>query len=424
MSNTLKIGAVSGLIVAIGSIIIASIYFNIACELTLFYIISFFLLLASAYYFIIVWNFQKPTLDYDFFPRVSLMAYGWESGNVIERKIENYLAQDYPKDKFEVIIYDNKSIDETPQICRRYEKEGLIEYYTPLKFYDRKAPVLDRAIEKYADREVVALTDPDGVCEKDWTKKIMQPFKDPRVGAVVGVTHCGNYPKNLFLKFRAIEDEWWYHITVLGRNGKIKITDFQPICGANYALRKAAWEDVDRSHGNSLVEDYEMTLRLFNKGWRIAAVDAHVWQEEVEDIGQYMRQRRRWYSSNLKDILRGKRKIAKSLGALPISMQSVTFLSLIYFILVCFYQAFRGDLSLYTIFFALPFLLNFLSVSYGLLKAGKSNLIWYVPLFLTFDSALQLFVFLETKFRYRQEMKWVKLVEGKYYHVGTELKMD
>jgi cellulose synthase/poly-beta-1,6-N-acetylglucosamine synthase-like glycosyltransferase len=64
----------------------------------------------------------------------------------------------------------------------------------------------------------------------------------------------------------------------------------------------------------------------------MAAVDAHVWQEEVEGIKQYMRQRRRWYSSDLKEILKGKRKIAKLLGALPISMQAVTFLSLIYFI--------------------------------------------------------------------------------------------
>ncbi|WP_455370058.1 glycosyltransferase, partial [[Eubacterium] cellulosolvens] len=211
MSNTIKIAGVFGLIIAVGTIILTSIYSNIAYSLTLFYIICFFLLLASAYYFIIVLNFQKAKLDYEFFPQVSLMSYGWESGNVIERKIENYLAQDYPKEKFEVIIYDNKSIDETPQICRRYEKEGLIEYYTPPKFYDRKAPVLDQAIGKYADREIVALTDPDGVCERDWAKKIMQPFKDPRVGAVVGVTHCGNYHKNLFLKFRAIEDEWWYH---------------------------------------------------------------------------------------------------------------------------------------------------------------------------------------------------------------------
>jgi len=399
-----------------------TIFLNI--EKTLLYAVGLILFLASVFYVVIVWNVKRPRLDYDFFPRVSLMAYGWESGNVIERKINDFLAQDYPKDKFEVIIYDNRSIDETPHICRRYEKEGMIEYYVPPEPYDRKAPVLDRAIEKYADREIVSLTDPDGICERDWVKKIVQPFKDPKIGAVVGVTHCGNHHRNLFTKLRAIEDEWWYHITVLGRNGKIKISDFQPICGANYALRKAAWEDVGRSHGSSLIEDYEMTLRLFDKGWRIAAVDAHVWQEEVEDIDQYIRQRRRWYSSRLKEVVKGNRKIAKSLGALPISMQTMAFLSLIYLILVFLFQTSRAELSLYTMFFAAPFLLDYLALSYGLLKVGRSDLLWYVPLSLTFDSALQLAVLLETKIRYRKEMKWVKLAEGKYYHVGTELKLN
>jgi len=33
-------------------------------------------------------------------------------------------------------------------------------------------------------------------------------------------------------------------------------------------------------------------------------------------------------------------------------------------------------------------------------------------------------VFLEAKIRSKGEPKWVKLVEGKYYHVGTEIRMD
>ena len=235
------------------------------------------------------------------------------------------------------------------------------------------------------------------------------------------MTHCGNYYRNLFARLRAIEDEWWYDISVLGRVGRIKISDFQPICGANYALRRTAWEDVGRSHGNSLIEDYEMTMRLFNRGWRIATVDAHVWQEEVEDIGQYVRQRRRWYSFSLKEILRGPRKIEKLLGALPISMQAIAFLSLTYFILGCAYQATLANLSFHSLVFATPFLLTCMALSYGLLKVGKANLLGYVPLFLTFDSALQLAIFLETKIRYRKERKWVKLAEGKYYHVGSEI---
>ena len=390
----------------------------------LIYATALIFLAASFFYLITVWNVKTPKFKYDFSPQVSLMAYAWQSGNIIERKIKNFIEQNYPKDKFEVIIYDNDSTDETRDICLKYEKQGLIKYYRPRKAYDRKAPVLDRAIREVATGEIIALTDPDGVCEKDWVKKIVQPFKDSKVGAVAGMTHCGNYHKNLFTKLRAIEDEWWYNISVLGKAGKIKISDFQPICGANYALRREAWKSVGATHGKSLIEDYEMTLKLYNKGWRISAANANVWQEEVENIGQYMRQRRRWYSSSIKEIVKGRRKIDKALGALPISMQSTAFLSLVFFILVCIFFALSQNLAIQSLTFAAPFLLTNFALGYGILKVGKARLLPYVPISLTFDSALQLTIFLETKIKFRKEHKWVKLVKGKYYHAGTEIRTD
>jgi hypothetical protein len=104
-------------------------------------------------------------------------------------------------------------------------------------------------------------------------------------------------------------------------------------------------------------------------------------------------------------------------------MQAVTFLSLIYLALVSVYQAVQACLSFYSLLFAAPILLAYIALSFGLLKVGKANLLMYVPLFLTFDSALQLAIFLETRIRHREERKWVKLAEGKYYHVGTEIRM-
>ena len=387
-------------------------------------LIGSILLIASIFYLVTVWNVKRPEYKEEFFPTVSLMAYAWQSGNVIERKIKNFLEQDYPRDRFEVIIYDNDSTDETADICLEYERRGLIKYYRPLRAYDRKAPVLDQAIEGVAKGEIIALTDPDGVCERGWLRKIVQPFKDRGVGAVAGVTHCGNYHKNLFTKLRAIEDEWWYNICVLGRSGKMRISDFQPLCGANYALRRSAWESVGRSHGGGLIEDYEMTLRLYEKGWGIAAADAHVWQEEVEDLRQYIRQRRRWYSFGLRKILSGRRRVDKALGALPISMQAISLLSLIYFAIIFSQSALHGPLTAYSLAFAAPLLLIYLALAFGLVKVGKARLLPYIPLFLTLDSALQMAVFLEAKIRSKGEPKWVKLVEGKYYHVGTEIRMD
>lgn len=140
-------------------------------------LIGSILLIASIFYLVTVWNVKRPEYKEEFFPTVSLMAYAWQSGNVIERKIKNFLEQDYPRDRFEVIIYDNDSTDETADICLEYERRGLIKYYRPLRAYDRKAPVLDQAIESVAKGEIIALTDPDGVCERGWLRKIVQPFK-------------------------------------------------------------------------------------------------------------------------------------------------------------------------------------------------------------------------------------------------------
>ena len=232
--------------------------------------------------FLIVLNFKKTGVDNNFFPKISLMVYAWQSGNVIERKIRNFLEQEYPKDKMEIIVYDNNSTDDTEKICREYEKKGLIKYFRTEKHVEFKAPVLDQAIDTVSTGDFILLTDPDGVCERTWARKMIQPFADNKVGAVVGPIHCGNYYRNVFTRFRAIEDEWTTNIVVFGRNGKTRLTRFNLISGANYALRRSAWESVGKSHGKSIVEDIQMAIRLYRKKWIIEAADANLWQEEVE----------------------------------------------------------------------------------------------------------------------------------------------
>lgn len=105
-------------------------------------------------------------------------------------------------------------------------------------------------------------------------------------------------------------------------------------------------------------------------------------------------------------------------------MQAVGFISLVYLVLACFYQAIQGQLTFASLIFAAPFLSTSLALALGLYKVGKSNLLCYIPLFLTFDSALQLYVFLETKLRFKEERHWVKLGEGQYYHTGSEIRTE
>ncbi|WP_455280154.1 glycosyltransferase [[Eubacterium] cellulosolvens] len=353
------------------------------------------------------------------------MSYAWESGNTIKRKIENFLNQDYPKDKIEIIIYDNCSTDETSAICQDYQKKGLIKYYRPKRSYDRKSPVLDDAIKKIATGDILVLTDPDGVCERSWIKKLVQPFSDPKVGAAAGITHCGNWYKNMFTKLRAIEDEWWNNIAFTGRDGKIRITNFQPVCGCNYALRRNTWKDLGSTHGESLLEDLVLSLNLHDKGWKVAVTDANVWQEEAENIRQYVRQRKRWYSFKSFELLRKKKRFDRLVGLLPQAMQISAIFSLFMLIGIIIKNSLLTNIDVTNMIFAAsPFVFHNIALVWGILKSKKIKLLPYFPIFLTFDALLQLWCFIEIRINSKKEQEWVKVSGEKYYHIGTEIRMD
>jgi cellulose synthase/poly-beta-1,6-N-acetylglucosamine synthase-like glycosyltransferase len=377
--------------------------------------------------FLIVLNYKNKGVDNNFFPKISLMTYAWQSGNVIERKICNFLEQEYPKDRIEIIVYDNNSTDETEKICRKYEKKGLIKYFRTEKHFEFKAPVLDEAIDAVSTGDFILFTDPDGVCERTWARKMIQPFADNKVGAVVGAIHCGNYYRNIFTRFRAIEDEWATNIVVFGRNGKIRLSRLNLISGANYALRRTAWESVGKSHGESIVEDIQMGIRLYGKKWIIESANANLWQEEVEGPKEYLRQRRRWYQFT-NDLIGNTHRIERFLGLLPLTLQSAMFLSFLYipYSVGLLISGLNMEIDWGRLFLFSVFILGNILLAIGLKKVGKTKLIPYVLPYFIVDGALQLYCFLEVRLGhvFVKRSSWPKLTDGKYYHIGTPIRTD
>ncbi|HDJ96767.1 MAG TPA: glycosyltransferase family 2 protein, partial [Candidatus Aenigmarchaeota archaeon] len=372
--------------------------------------LTFLLLLPSIIFLIIGARARVKRMKCDFFPPVSVVAWTWRGGNVIERKIKNFLSQDYPG-KFEVIIVDNASKDETESVCRKYEKRGLIKYYRTKKEYGRKAYGLDEGIKKVAKYDIIAITDPDGVCEKNWLKKIVQPFKNEKVGAVIGLTHCGNFYSNLFTKLRAVEDEWNYVIVPLGTDFKKSV---HLICGANYAVRRKALESVGYHGKKTLGEDLELTIKLYNKGWDVKVADANVWQEEVETVKEYFRQRLRWVDSGIraqkyyfKQLLNLFKKRTLGLSLFYFSF-SLYFFSFFYLLLALF--------SHFKIAGLIGFLMCNLGVITGLIRLKRSFLIPYVPLYLLLEPFFTIYCFILRKWLLISGKKIVwKSLNEKYY---------
>ncbi|MFH1474031.1 MAG: glycosyltransferase family 2 protein [Candidatus Aenigmatarchaeota archaeon] len=351
-------------------------------------------------------------------PKVSVMTYAYRddwAGNVIKRKIENFLKLNYPKDKYEIIVYDNGSTGKTLKICKHYEKLGLIKHYRSKKGYNRKGQVLDDAIRDVAKGDIIALTDPDGICERDWLMKHVRTLmSDKRIGASLGLVFCGNWYKNLLTRMRAIEDVWMLNVAYWGR---ARMGVEQYICGANYSFKRKAWKDVG-GHGKTLAEDEEMASNLKNRGWKMAVTGASVWQEEVESVYHFFIQRLRWYSMPTRFVFRKKKITSTVISLNPVAIQTISLFSLIAFI-------FASSLQL-RIFSIIPFLISFLAISIGLFKMKEGRLIPFIPLYLTFDSALSLvcLVVARTLSILGKEVRWERLSKKKYYHNGTRIKIN
>ncbi len=363
----------------------------------------------------------------EIYPMVSVLVYAKNAGNTINRKIKNLLEQNYPKEKYEIIIYDNGSTDETKTICMKYAQKGKIKYLRVAeneknkkqkniwiikkKPYDRKAPLLDFAIKNFSKGEILLMNDPDVICEKNWILDMVQPFKDEKVGGVAGTVHCGNYYKNLMTRLRAVEDEWNYVVTRMTESSIVALY------GANYGLRRKAWEET--GHGNSLIEDVDITLLLLDKGWKIVGMSASGVEEEVENLKQYWRQRTRWYRARFWAVLKGKNKFGKIKAFIPYTIQPLALFSMY----SVFISVFKFWNLLDLILSLLPLLLLHTAMIIGFIKikTGKT-FIPYIPLYLTVDSILFAFTiaYVHTLGRFQKEL-WPSL-EEKYYHSGSRLK--
>src|SRR3954468_12790356 len=73
-----------------------------------------------------------PLLDDASLPSISLLIAAYNEDAVIEQRIQNALALDYPREKLQIIIASDGSSDQTPEIVRRYASQGvrLLDYKT------------------------------------------------------------------------------------------------------------------------------------------------------------------------------------------------------------------------------------------------------------------------------------------------------
>jgi glycosyltransferase involved in cell wall biosynthesis len=113
-------------------------------------------------------------------PFLSVVAPIYNEERHVRACAEALLAQDYPKDRFEILMVDNNSTDRSAEIVASIPGIELLSEPVQGDFAARNLGI------SRARGEILAFTDSDTAPTKDWLRRIADTFEDPDVGVIVG----------------------------------------------------------------------------------------------------------------------------------------------------------------------------------------------------------------------------------------------
>ena len=180
-------------------------------------------------------------------PSVAVIVAAHNEETVIERRVANLLALDYPREKLEVVVTSDASSDRTEELARA---AGARVIANPR---GGKVAAQDRAVRE-TDAEIVAFSDANSTWAPDALRRLVTRFADPRVAYVCGQLRLeaadGSNREGLY---------WRYELAV--RSAESRLGSVTGGNGSIYAVRRADYVEVDPRFGHDLSLPYLMVQR-------------------------------------------------------------------------------------------------------------------------------------------------------------------
>jgi len=222
-------------------------------------------------------------------PLVSILVPGKNEGKHLPRLAASLQEQTYSN--FELIVVDDGSDDDTPAICRRLQRQGLIDKFFRNDQRGGKASAANLAL-RYAAGSYIVHLDADSHLRPDSIEQILIPFfLDDRIGAVGGDIRVHNVTESLATTLQAID---YMKSISTGRVIYATLGILRIVSGAYGAFRT----DILRRLGGWDVGpglDGDIALRIRKLGFRIAhELDAVCYTNVPNTFFKLARQRYRW----------------------------------------------------------------------------------------------------------------------------------
>jgi cellulose synthase/poly-beta-1,6-N-acetylglucosamine synthase-like glycosyltransferase len=329
------------------------------------------------------------------FPRCTVLVCARDEEDNIEHCLQSLDALNYPKDRLEVLIVDDKSTDRTPEILADWKKRmsnlNVLRTGEAVMNLQGKVNALAQGMDA-ASGEIVMITDADSTVPPNWVKEYLKYYAED-TGMVAGITLL---EQKYFLDgVQSIDWSYLLGMACAAANIKIPLS----VIGNNISIRRAAYESVGgyRKIPFSVTEDHALFEAIWNKKradgtpvWTVRFPlhpDLVVMSQPCPDFKSWWRQKHRWVKGG----------------------ERLKFVGYVIFIL-----GLLAQLAMVTAFFVLPisaaiatvaikWSADFLVIFPVLTRTRKLTLLKYFPIY---EIYLALFVFSMPIMIAQKNVKW------------------
>ncbi|SFP25662.1 Glycosyltransferase, catalytic subunit of cellulose synthase and poly-beta-1,6-N-acetylglucosamine synthase [Halolamina pelagica] len=267
-------------------------------------VLLFGLILIFFYYWLIVplalyqrLREQSRDVNVEEWPELSVLIPAYNEAGYIGDTLESFLAADYPLPKLDIIVIDDGSTDSTYEEAQAYAASGVTVLR---KENGGKHSALNYGLNR-TDSPLVLTVDADSVIAPDAIKSIVRSFEaNPDVGAVAGNVKVSNRG-SLITDLQALE-------YILGINTFRRVFDLLGVVtvvpGCLGLFRRDAIETVGQYSSDTLTEDFDLTIEILKRGFKIHHSNAVVQTEAPDTWTDLYQQRIRWFRGNLQTVLK------------------------------------------------------------------------------------------------------------------------
>jgi len=195
-------------------------------------------------------------------PLVSVIVVAYNEAQRIERRIENLLSLDYPRQKLEIVVASDGSTDGTDTRARWFERAGV--RVRAFETRRGKAAVLNDVVP-LARGEIVVLADARQRFASDALRALVADFADRRVGAVSGELEIRTRSNDAGTTIGAGSSFYWRYEKFIRRN-ESRSNSTVGVTGAVYAIRRELFETIP---DDTVLDDVLIPMRIVSHGYRV-----------------------------------------------------------------------------------------------------------------------------------------------------------